>query len=392
MPISVVCPSCATKLRAPDNMAGRKAKCPKCGTAVVVPSPAHEVRELSHEEPQPEPVKRVEPPAVRPEPPPLPVRVPDEDFDLEPRSRRRPAAAAAVSNTIIVQPASRAAHSLGIAALVIGVLSFFVCWIPFLGIAVSGLGLLVGPGGLVLAIVRRGSGVGFSIAGSSLSALSLIICLVWTAALTSAFKAVDDAVDKRSRTNQNVVLGADGDKASPQNRGDAPQPSPDKAPRPSTKSEPQWADASKAAVRQGDLQVRIAEVKIGEVPLKTITGTSRSEDNLLIIKLELLNTNPTKKVDYRSWSGKDFSFDRDYATIEDNFGNSYKRISFGLGSYPVGAIEGSESIYPNKSVSDVLVFEVPLDTIEYLRLELPAENFGGTGMLRLQIPKGMIQR
>jgi hypothetical protein len=89
---------------------------------------------------------------------------------------------------------------------------------------------------------------------------------------------------------------------------------------------------------------------------------------------------------------KDISFDRDYATLEDNFGNTYKRINFGFSSNPVGAVERSESIYPNKSVSDVLVFEMPIDTIEYLRLELPAKNFGGTGMLRLEIPKQMIAR
>jgi hypothetical protein len=127
------------------------------------------------------------------------------------------------------------------------------------------------------------------------------------------------------------------------------------------------------------------------VPLKdALREDSESKDDLLMVNLELLNTNPTKKVEYHSWSGKDISFDRDYATLEDNFGNTYKRISFGFSSQPVGAIEGSESIYPNKSVTDVLVFEVPLDTIEFLRLELPAKNFGGTGMLRLQIAKEMI--
>jgi hypothetical protein len=393
MPIPVVCPSCATKLRAPDNMAGRKTKCPKCGTAVVVPSPAPEAPEPVRAEPLPQPVKRVEPPVVRPKPPPAPALVSDEDdFDLEPRARRRPSAAAAVSNTIIVQQPSRAAHSLGIAALVIGVLSFFVCWIPFLGIAVSGLGLLLGLGGLVLAVVRRGSGVGFSIAGSGLSALSLVICLVWTFALSSAFKAVDDAVAKQSRTNQRAVADANSDKTPPENQGIVPAPAPEKPPSPPTNTEPEWADASKGAVRQGDLQVQITQVTIGKVPLKTFTRNSESKDNLLMVKLELLNTNPTKKVEYHSWSGKDISFDRDFATLKDNFDNSYKRISFGLGSYPVGAVERSESIYPNKSVTDVLVFELPLDTMEYLRLELPAKNFGGTGMMRVQIPKSMVQR
>jgi len=39
-----------------------------------------------------------------------------------------------------------------------------------------------------------------------------------------------------------------------------------------------------------------------------------------------------------------------------------------------------------------LVFEPPIEKAEYLRLELPASNAGGTGMLRIQIPAKMIQR
>jgi hypothetical protein len=373
-------------MRAPDNAAGRKTKCPKCGTGVVVPKSAEEVVNVADEEHLPKPVKRVEPPVMLPKALPVPAPLPEEDdFDFEPRSRRRPTATAAVSNTIIVQHPSRAAHSLGIAALVIGVLSFFVCWIPFLGIAVSGFGLLLGLGGVVLAIIRSGSGVGYAIAGSGLSALSLIVCLVWTFALSSAFKAVDDAVAKQGKTNQRAVQDANPNKAQPDNQGDAHASAP-------KNGEPEWADVRKGAVRQGDLQIRITEVKIEQVPLKTITGNTRSKENLLMIKLELLNTNPTKKVDYHSWSGKDISFDRDFATLKDNFDNSYKRIGFGLGSYPIGAVERSESIYPNKSVADVLVFEVPLDTVEYLRLELPAKNFEGTGMVRFQIPKSTVKR
>jgi len=73
MPIPVVCPSCATKLRAPDNMAGRKTRCPKCGTEVVVASPVHEAPEPARAEPLPQLVKRVEPPALRPKPRPAPA-------------------------------------------------------------------------------------------------------------------------------------------------------------------------------------------------------------------------------------------------------------------------------------------------------------------------------
>jgi hypothetical protein len=93
-----------------------------------------------------------------------------------------------------------------------------------------------------------------------------------------------------------------------------------------------------------------------------------SKDDLLMVKLKLLNTNPTKKVEYHSWAGAEFSLGRDYATLKDNFGNSYKQIGFGIGSSPVGSVEGSEALYPNKPVTDVLVFEVPLAAATYLVL------------------------
>jgi hypothetical protein len=128
------------------------------------------------------------------------------------------------------------------------------------------------------------------------------------------------------------------------------------------------------------------------VPLKTISDNSNSKDDLLMIRLELLNTNPTKKVEYKTWAGRDFSFDRDYATLQDNFGNIYKRITFGFGSFPIGAVDRSDSIYPDKTMTDVLVFELPLDTAAHVDLELPASNYGGEGMIRFRIPKKYIKR
>jgi hypothetical protein len=52
----------------------------------------------------------------------------------------------------------------------------------------------------------------------------------------------------------------------------------------------------------------------------------------------------------------------------------------------------SASICPGKSVEDVVVFEEPVARAEYLRLELLASTFKGTGMLRFQIPKSMIEK
>jgi hypothetical protein len=68
-------------------------------------------------------------------------------------------------------------------------------------------------------------------------------------------------------------------------------------------------------------------------------------------------------------------------------------------------------LFPGKPVEDLLAFEVPPETIKYLNvvesdrekldrhiqrlyleLELPAENFGGDGTLKLHIPGVMLWR
>lgn len=158
------------------------------------------------------------------------------------------------------------------------------------------------------------------------------------------------------------------------------------------KIDAKWADSTKGAVRQGDLQVQIIQATISDVLFKTIRGYSMTPDKVLMIKLELLNVNATKKVDYHPWSGKHTALDPGYATLKDNFGNSYKLISLGVGSYPIGAVVGVEAIYPNKSVTDVLVFEAPLDTATHLYLELPAVNYGSEGIVRFRIPINAVSR
>lgn len=41
MPVAVICPSCAARLNAPDQLIGKRVKCPKCQSPVAVPDPAN---------------------------------------------------------------------------------------------------------------------------------------------------------------------------------------------------------------------------------------------------------------------------------------------------------------------------------------------------------------
>src|SRR5438034_894902 len=85
MSINVSCPSCGGRLSAPDNLAGKRVKCPKCSQSLFVPAGAERPAALHREKPAasaaPPPVivepVRLPPQRVEPEPPhAIPVFVP----------------------------------------------------------------------------------------------------------------------------------------------------------------------------------------------------------------------------------------------------------------------------------------------------------------------------
>ena len=47
MPISVKCGDCGKALKAPDALAGKKARCPDCGAVVAVPEISEEMEASS---------------------------------------------------------------------------------------------------------------------------------------------------------------------------------------------------------------------------------------------------------------------------------------------------------------------------------------------------------
>ncbi len=297
----------------------------------------------------------------------------------------------------IVPP--RRGSSLGIAALVLGVLAFLFCWVPLLGaitLPLSGLGALLGIIGIIIALTRKGAGIGFPIAGTAVSVLALVIALVMTSAMVAGMGAVGEAMSEASRerdaTNQELVDGrttaprSETGRVAPARRG--------RVRRPPAPTQPEWAMAD-TPVKQGDVQIHVARARVDYVRVNDPTSMSkepsRSNNPQLMITVKLSNLSRTKKLDYRTWAGASMSFERDFATVEDNFGNSYKRVNFGFLSTPVGRTESS-SMFPKKTITDVLIFEPPIDAAEHLDLELPAKNFGGTGMIRIRIPMAMVER
>lgn len=116
------------------------------------------------------------------------------------------------------------------------------------------------------------------------------------------------------------------------------------------------------AVKQGDIKVAIVRVSV-------------PSGSPIQITLSVANLSTTKKVDFTGWSGVKLDIEGSSASLTDNNQNNYKRITEGMVRH--------NTIYPGEEASNI-AFETPVENIQWLHLELPAKNFGGSGMLRFE--------
>lgn len=83
MPVAVVCPACKAKLKAPDNLVGKKVKCPGCAKPVLVPGAG-----VAASAPTPAPAAKK---PVKPAAPPVEEEPLDEvDEQEEPKAKKKP--------------------------------------------------------------------------------------------------------------------------------------------------------------------------------------------------------------------------------------------------------------------------------------------------------------
>jgi hypothetical protein len=84
MPLAVACPSCAARVTAPDRLAGKAVKCPKCQSTftLLMPDPGYEVIEDD------EPV--VAKPKVKPPEPPVGFSIVEDDEPERPKPKKLP--------------------------------------------------------------------------------------------------------------------------------------------------------------------------------------------------------------------------------------------------------------------------------------------------------------
>jgi hypothetical protein len=148
----------------------------------------------------------------------------------------------------------------------------------------------------------------------------------------------------------------------------------------------EWVDVSRATVQHNDVRLRVIGVTIGPLPN---SSSSRSVlpgagKNYLLVRVAVSNAGAVRLVEYGGWGDKAPVPGRYEPRLTDNLDRRYEHC-------PPGDREGSARpiiLTPGRTVEDVLVYEPPpLDDVTELRLELPAAAYGGTGTLRLKIPR-----
>lgn len=108
----------------------------------------------------------------------------------------------------------------------------------------------------------------------------------------------------------------------------------------------------------------------------------KSHKPYLKIVLEIQNLDPKQVLQYSGWG---LNPDNDHvATMKDDVGGEHrqpKTPDIIVGQFVKAAIE------PGSSIEDILVFDIPGSYVKYLKLALPAKAVGGTGLLRIKIPR-----
>jgi predicted Zn finger-like uncharacterized protein len=169
----ITCSNCQSKIRVPDSAAGKKGKCPKCGTIITIPAeapPEEAAAEAVVEEPAGSPFDFSEEPAPSRKGKAKPagdeeVEEPGEAEDEErPRKKKKPQESTGLSLTALI---------LGIVSLVLGCLSFA----PFCCFA-SPLSFLCGVGSLITGFLGMNKGgKTMAIIGMCLGGFSILLTI-----------------------------------------------------------------------------------------------------------------------------------------------------------------------------------------------------------------------
>ncbi|MCE9589123.1 MAG: hypothetical protein K8S99_01205 [Planctomycetes bacterium] len=173
--ISFECHFCDELIQMDDRHAGRRGKCPKCGTPFKVPG----VREKESTDAE---------------------EIPDVSEALLTIASHVPPAGAKVNAPAPAAPVSRGQTALGFVAMVLASLSLLTGWVPHIGgigyIFVT-IAIVCGVIGVFLALSQRGAGIGLNLAGLVLAALGLALTFYVQGSIAHVIKTARESVERK---------------------------------------------------------------------------------------------------------------------------------------------------------------------------------------------------
>ncbi|MBO0700714.1 MAG: hypothetical protein J2P46_20120 [Zavarzinella sp.] len=145
------------------------------------------------------------------------------------------------------------------------------------------------------------------------------------------------------------------------------------------------------SITLGHVRVSVKKVTVGKVPLRAADGSiTYAGEPRLMIALAIKNTSDKRKSEYGTWV-PDLDSARTVARLTDDRGTELKRVTFGFGNN-VKDRTVLDTLTPGKSITDLLVFEIPAMEATYLDLDLPGANCGVPGTFRFRIDTKAINR
>jgi len=172
----------------------------------------------------------------------------------------------------------------------------------------------------------------------------------------------------------------------------AAPPEPSDAPRRSEPRPPPVFHPAERPVEVGSARVSVVRAVVDTARVRLLfdpadAGWRLSTEPCTMVEIEVVNTDTTRRLPYLPMMhglGEGLA-------LADEHGNSYSVRHFGIGAFIRGEAR-PDPIYPGRAVSDVAVFERPVDAATTLYLTLPGDRLGLDEEIRFAIPAWMIVR
>jgi hypothetical protein len=138
-------------------------------------------------------------------------------------------------------------------------------------------------------------------------------------------------------------------------------------------------------IRFGDLGVTVTQAQVSGYSSRTAAGRLMNHTPEFVIHTKFKNYNPKRVVKAGSQVRS--------STLVDDVGNSYQGIratnEIGLTNEIEGQISPGMAIEvrSDEPATDVLVFDRPVQGASFIFLTLDASKYGGSGKVRIKIPK-----